>query len=246
MKNDKYQNAWDLVLRNNQQAIDVKETIGMDEKIICLYQDFVQSHYQDALEQMFPRLNDIFETDWYELAELYYEKFPPYAWDLNDLTKSFSFFLEGLEESFQIPPYMKELVRYELMEFFVFKDACDQKTNDGLLSLNTTLDLQQFEYNIAQWVKEMDIIEEETGSPLALRDTGPTKSLNVLAVVRNPITNLCVFTQLGGLEVAVIEVLKETNQKDELVLILKELIPNLQEESIDQSISILKKQKIII
>lgn len=252
MDNLKYQNAWDELILHKKSAKESCLLIGMNEKTLELYKGFVNNHYSQALDKMFPRLQELISIDWDELSIMYYEKYPPYAWDLNDLTLSFPKFLRSIKDVLKIEESFIELVEYELLEFFVYKSKTEQMNND--LQLNPTTQFKEFSYAIGDWVAQMDELEV-IGEMDKLKASRPKLEKNILFVTRNPHTNLCVFTKISPLIGVLFEIIQATDEytAEALFSYAKDILPDetlntlaINHKSIQVALDFMVKQSILI
>lgn len=171
MKLESYLQNWHHLLADGL----VSDELG-SHKIQKMYYGFVQSHYIGALEKMLSHTKLMLASRWDKLVKNYYKKYPPMSYELNALTYQFDEFLinEGIEK------YICELATYEIVEFQVFMDKA--MISGGL---NPTTQFLECEYEIAKWVKD-----DCKGLPEAVR--------NILAISRDPKSQLCIFTQLDA------------------------------------------------
>lgn len=250
MKNDEYQKHWNHLFTQKQSSKEVADLIGIDEKMLETYKSFIWHHYISALKKMFPRINDLIRPQWKEISEEYYNQFPPYAWDINDLSQNFDSFIQTNKERLGIEEYYVELAKYELAEFNVYKHPSQQRINN-YWQYNEASEIHLFQFNIGEWVQKLDLLEKE-GISLYKQDLKPNHTPNVLAVSRSLTTNLCVFTSLELIDVALIEIvqnkmlLKGINPK-EIAPMTIELLGdlNVSHHEIQKRINFLSKQSII-
>lgn len=209
MKYSDYQDMWNEALVSNSdcQVLHLTE-LGIENSRLELYRDFVQSHYRGALKKMFPRLADVVNLDWKKIAIEYFTDYPPDAWDLNDLCIHFPDYLKKNKEALRIKDYHIELSRYELSEFYIYKNIETYESSD-FWQINSNLDLHQFEYEIAQWVQEMDELEA-AGEIEKVKKIIPKKQTQVLAISRSSETFGCLFNTLSLTDIILIEFLKDT------------------------------------
>ncbi len=230
LKNKNYQDSWKKLICNESTLEETSNLTGIDSETLDLYKGFVNNHYEGALEKMFPRLGSLIDIDWTEVSHLYFEKFPPYAWDLNDLTINFPTFALSYFDDFDFEEeVLKELLEYEINEFMVYKMPTSEIPFSNIYTINDAVFLAEYQFDIASWVKQMDKLEIADDIE-KLKSSRPLKAPNILCVSRNPATNLCVFTQFGALELGIVEVLKQVNvlkgSEDSILHFLKELLPS--------------------
>jgi hypothetical protein len=166
---------------------DWRETLSLGSNDLAKhrYYEFVQHHYQSVLKKMYLRLGVELEIDWEIIADKYFNVYPAESYELNRLTFAFPEFVQQYSLEFNWPEWAFDLAQYELAEFIVYTDA--KMIEDSLdLQINPTLLLLEFEYDIASWV-----IARDRGLSAEIR-----KSPQILAIVRNPETHLCQFTQV--------------------------------------------------
>jgi hypothetical protein len=183
------------------------------------YYEFVQHHYQSALKKMFSRFGDELQVEWGSVADRYYRDYPPESYELNRLTFSFPDFVKNNSVDFNWPLWAFDLSQYELAEFIVFTDEKNIKLGNGS-SINPTLLLLEFEYDIPRWL----ISQERGENGVILRNQ------HILAVARNPLTHLCQFTQVNN----------------EILQILRQIDSQLPISSMNPTIKFMQQQSILI
>jgi hypothetical protein len=207
MNNLTYQKAWFDVFKNHKISEATCHITGFDHECLKLYQDFVRSHYQDALEKMYPRLQELISFDWEEITTNYYEDYPPIAWDLNELSFHFPDFLQKNIDRFNLQAFHIELARYEVLEFKVYMHPKEEFFDLTSIVINQTLEICEFSYDIANWVKQMDHYEQQERYQ-DLKNSIPQKIHNFLGICRHSQTHFCVFSKLGLLDLFIIELLR--------------------------------------
>jgi hypothetical protein len=183
------------------------------------YYEFVQHHYQSALKKMYSRFSGELQVEWGSVAAKYYRDYPPESYELNRLTFSFPDFVKNTSVDFGWPKWAYDLAQYELAEFVVFTDEKKIKYCNGL-SINPTLLLLEFEFDIARWVISLDRAEK----------LSVAKNLHILAITRNPTTHLCQFTQLSP----------------EILDVLRQIDSQLPISAMNPTIKFMQKQSILI
>lgn len=236
-----YYDAWFSFLKPKDH-LDIQRTselTGLNEETLELYKGFVQNHWKGALKKMFPRLRDVYPIDWDEVFREYYDLYPPSAWDMNEMTYSIPKFLEdkGFDQ------YLVELTKYEVLEFQVYKSPGIKSLDKESLKLNPTMSLSMFNYKIAQWVKMMDQDENYYQSL-------PQSGQNILGVCRDFDTHMCRFTELGKIEVAILEIVKQVPiGKENKVQELREALAHFEIEAehkrVEEALNLLESQQLI-
>lgn len=251
MNNQSYQQGWQqLIMKGNSS--ELASLLGFDDKTLELYRGFIWGHYRSSLKKMFPRLRDAWNMDWHQWCEDYFTAYPPMSWELNELTLNFPNFLSAMADNKNLPPYLAELAHYEVCEFLVYKAQLNIKRE---FALNSTLHIQQFQHDIASWVKQMDELEAQ-GKRSELVNTRPKHVPIVLMVVQNPETRLCVFTTASLVDVAIYEVMSQieidaNHYAAELLAGVQQILPpehsrNISLKIIENHVEFLRQQWVII
>lgn len=252
MNNKDYQQTWLDVLSLKNSAEDSMITIGMDVKTINLYSNFVRNRYAEALKKMFPRIQELIKLDWIEVSNIYFKKYPPYDWDLNDLTLNFADFLVEAKDQLEIDDYIIELARFELLEFFVYKSDTYPILKSSY-EINPTLQFESFNYDIGEWVKRMDTLESANKIE-QLRVSRPNLENTLLLVCRDFKTNLCVFTKSSTVMAILIELIQENDfysieqLHSSLIQVVKELGLSINPKirDVQNTVDFMKNQRIIV
>ena len=234
-----YLKNWEKLLLDDEVSNNQSESLGFKKETLELYQSFVKRHYKNSLSKMFPRLSELIEFDWSEVSKDYFSLYPPKAWDLNDLTVDFPEYLESNKDKFGLEDFHIELATYELMEFYAYKSKVEKKDNEKELFLNSSTHYEQFEYDIAQWVRD---IEQDDDFSIK-----PKKETNLLFIARNLDTDMCVFTKVSSLIGVIFSLIENEVETVEVLLEkIEELIPGASKKSITDSIEFMKKQWLIL
>ena len=248
MDNQSYQKGWSDLIIKNGNIDSYAKTLGLSAKTLDLYRGFVWNHYKSCLKKMFPRLQDVWDIDWTQVASDYFAMYPPLAWELNDMTVNFPNFLRKTE----VPEYLCELAEYEITEFMVYKSKLAKGSSPRP---NPTLRTHQFQHNIAGWVKQMDELEAK-GDMARVKQSMPGPGVSVVFVALNPETNLCVFTSASLVDIAIYEVFSQVdiapnNIAPELKMGIDAMLPieisdKISLEIVEKHLKFLQKQCVII
>ncbi|MCB9091358.1 MAG: putative DNA-binding domain-containing protein [Halobacteriovoraceae bacterium] len=215
--------------------------LGFPRDRFQMYRSFIHGHYQSALTKMFPRLSELRKIPWIQWSQEYYQDYPPHAYELNDLAKNFHEFMNKKYEVGEVKDYEVELVQYELTEFQVFRAPFEVEKDSLSLQLNPTLAVLEFAYDIPGWVYHW----EREGQAL---QGEPVREKTLLAIARNPETELPVFTKLPLMDYIMIKMLESVKLSEDLFIesIQKESEGILSLEDIQAKINNLKKQWIVL
>lgn len=181
----RYLDLWKDTLSGAGPTNSIAAELEMPVERLQMYRGFVQWHYSNALQKMYPRLAKVAPQLFTpESVGEYYRAFEPTAWELNDLTKHLC---EHLKSQPHVPPYLAELADYEWAEFCVFvhpsnEERVARELEPHQLALSPALYLMQFQHLITDWKEKIDAGEI---------DSKPEEGTQVLIVsrLRNPFKN---------------------------------------------------------
>ena len=195
MKLYDYLSGWKQLIQDNQ-VVDM----GLEPEVTTLYREFVQHHYLDILRKVYARLDECMDCPWEQWRDGYFQQYPPYAWELNQLAQSFPAYLAAGQ---LVAEDLIELTRYEWAEFLVHtQNSVPAKISRGQYALNPARQLLELSFDIAGWIFNWE--QEHGQAPLEGR---AQPGCNVLVISRHFTTFNCIMTRCDYLDLTIYQAL---------------------------------------